>query len=132
MALADAALDNHGEKIERAKRHDIEAERVGGNGERWIVVEILDPLVAAEDREFQREGEQQRRRDQHRPHRHVDAEDRAADIFVTRAWIDIEQRLPHRNHQQQHREDHADPGGACRKAVAQTEDEAEGDRKSVV
>ena len=89
MAFAHSALHDDGKEINRADECDIDDQSLSQSADR----RMLRPwrgVWSAKECESDREAEQQRHGNENGPDRHVDAEYRAADIFVTGARDDIQ------------------------------------------
>ena len=82
MAFAHPALRDDGKEIDRADTHDVDDEPLSQPVHRRAL-SLWRGARAAEKCEPHREAEQQGYGNENRPNWHVDAEYRAADIFVT-------------------------------------------------
>ena len=122
VALAEPALDEHGQAIDPAENNHVEPER-GRQTARNRSFHLGRGAGPSKKRQADRESEQQRDRDEDGPDGHMDAKNRAADVSVSRAWKEIEQGLPRGNHQEQHRENEADAGASLRAVAAQLDDQ---------
>src|ERR1700692_821485 len=124
MAIAHSALHEDGKEIDRTDENDIDGEPPSQPADRRAL-RRRHGARAAKERESDCEAEQQRYGNENGPNRHVYAEYRAADIFVTRAGEEIQQGLANGDYQQQDRKDEADASAAFRGAGTQLLDEAE-------
>ena len=107
VALADPALHDDRPEIDERDGDQIEAERRGETADGGAGPGRPPTVLGADDAQLHGEGGDQSDGDEDRPHRHVEPEQGAPDIFVAGARIDVEQGLANRDDQQEHGEQQA-------------------------
>src|SRR5688572_9933504 len=131
VALTQTALQYDRHQVDHAERDDIKAQEVGSFLDRGKFAQLCGTqiLVAAENCKLDRVCGQQTQRNDDGPHRHMEAEYRAANVFMARARINVEQTLTYGNDEQNDRKQEAEAGVLIRKSAPKIQHDAEAHAK---